>query len=450
MSIRYSIRRFLAAAALLLPALSCTRDRDSLLKIYNWGDYIDESLLPEFESWYESQTGEKVKTVYQTFDINETMLSKIERGREDFDVVCPSDYIIERMLRSDLLLPIDRDFGDTPDWISSNISPFISDWFSRIDGHGKDARDYAAGYMWGTTGILYNTRYVTEEEASTWAVICNPKFSGKIFIKDAARDVFAPMLIYLRQDEIKSGRVTMDELMSDSSDSSLADVERHMKEVKKHIAGWEADFGKELMSQGAGYVNLTWSGDAVWAMEEGRNAGVELDYRVPAEGSAIWFDGWVIPRYARNVKAARYFIDFMCKPENAIRNMEVIGYVSAVCGKEILDHIADNDRYGPVDLTYFFGEGADSVCANPVQYPDRSAVARCVLEHDWGDDTPKLTEMWSRVKGDGISAWTAAILSCVAAALVAATVVKSVHRRHRRLGAGRRLSKRRNKLNTRI
>ena len=101
-----------ALAAILLTG--CADERDNILKVYNWADYIDEELLGEFEQWYEEQTGEKVQIIYQTFDINETMLSKIELGHEDYDVVCPSDYIIERMLKNDLLLPIERDFGETP------------------------------------------------------------------------------------------------------------------------------------------------------------------------------------------------------------------------------------------------------------------------------------------------------------------------------------------------
>ena len=135
--------------------------------------------LTEFKDWYKEQTGEDVTIIYQLFDINEIMLAKIERGHEDFDVVCPSDYIIERMLRNDLLLPIDRDFGDTPNYIDGNLSPYIVDCFNKIDGHGKNANDYSVGYMWGTTGILYNTKYVTEEEASTWSILQNEKFGGK-------------------------------------------------------------------------------------------------------------------------------------------------------------------------------------------------------------------------------------------------------------------------------
>ena len=128
-------------------------DREHTLKVYNWADYIDESVLDDFKVWYKEQTGEEVEVIYQLFDINEIMLAKIERGKEDFDVVCPSEYIIERMLRSNMLLPISQDFGDTPNYLE-NISPYIKERFDKIDGSGKNANDYAVGYMWGTTGVL--------------------------------------------------------------------------------------------------------------------------------------------------------------------------------------------------------------------------------------------------------------------------------------------------------
>ena len=107
------MKRILLLAVTALMMMGCSEDRDHILKVYNWADYIDEDLLDEFEVWYEEQTGESVEIIYQTFDINETMLSKIELGHEDYDVVCPSDYIIERMLKNDLLLPLEKDFGQT-------------------------------------------------------------------------------------------------------------------------------------------------------------------------------------------------------------------------------------------------------------------------------------------------------------------------------------------------
>lgn len=387
-----------ALAALAVSAISCT-DRTQVLKVYNWSDYIAEDVLEDFEQWYEAQTGEKIKVIYQTFDVNESMLSKIEIGHEDFDVVCPSDYIIERMLNTGDLLPLD--FAEIPDsinYIKMNRAPYIEGMFRSINPD-IDANDYSVAYMWGTTGIIYNKKYVTPEEASTWNVIRNPKFANKVLIKDAPRDVYAPVLIYLKQAELAAGNTTLASLMRDSSDESIAAVKDYLLSVVKNgVYGWEADFGKEDLTKDRAWVSLNWSGDAVWAIDEAKNVGVDLDYIVPEEGSTVWFDGWVIPKYAKNVKAATYFIDFMCRPDIAIRNMDETGYVAANGAREVLESQID-DEYEPIDLTYFFGEGADSIRVNPVLYPDAKVIARCALEHDWGQDTEKLLTMWQEVKG---------------------------------------------------
>jgi len=416
-----------ALAALLL--MGCSEDREGILKVYNWGDYIDEELIPEFEQWYKEQTGEDVTIVYQTFDINETMLSKIEKGHEDYDVVCPSDYIIERMLSSDLLLPIDRDFGDTPNYIDANVAPYIKNCFKLIDGKGKDANDYAVGYMWGTTGFLYNTKYVDEEDTHTWDILRNPKYAGKIFVKDAPRDIYAPILIYLRQDELKRGETTLEALMYDSSEKALSDVEEYMSEVKNYVAGWEADFGKEQMTQEKGWLNMTWSGDAQWAIDEAAEVGVDLAYTVPDEGSSVWFDGWVIPKYAKNTKAAKYFINFLCRPDVAVRNMDYIGYVSTIGVPEVMEDMED-DSFEPRDLRYFFGEDADSVCLNPVMYPDWKTIQNCTMMHDWGDQSHLLIEMWSRVKGDNATTFTYVVISVTFVGIVVFEIYKKLSRHH--------------------
>ena len=385
-------------------------DREHTLKVYNWADYIDENVLSEFEEWYKEQTGEEVEIIYQLFDINEIMLAKIERGKEDFDVVCPSEYIIERMLRNNLLLPIDKDFGNTPNYIDSNISPYIIDRFNMIDGSGKNANDYAVGYMWGTTGLLYNTKYVTAEQARSWSILHDEQFRKKIFIKDAFRDVYGPILVYLKRDAIDRGEVTMDEVMYDASDESIALVETFLKKAKRLVAGWEADFGKEMMTKEKAYINLTWSGDAVWAIEEAADVGVSLDYYVPDEGSNVWFDGWVIPKYAKNIKAARYFINFMCRSDIALRNIDAIGYVSAVATPEVLEAKIDDSLETAVDASYFFGEGAESVKIDAVQYPDKKVIERCAMMHDSGARTEQMLEMWARVKGEVVKPWVLIVI----------------------------------------
>ena len=509
-----SIARSVALIATFgLLAISCNEQpREEVLKVYNWGDYIDEDLLTEFEAWYEQQTGSKVKIIYQTFDINEVMLAKIEKGEADFDVVCPSEYIIERMMRHDILLPIvNQEFEEdlkstgTENYIKSYVSPYIKDQFANIiapDGHNP--LDYSVGYMWGTTGILYNTKYITEEEALSWDLLFDERLEGKILIKDAFRDVYSPMLVYAKTLEAREAGIleptetlplnrdaaegrdnlfdesgelmvpTIEELMLDASDESIALVEGYLKQMKRLVAGWEADFGKEMMTQEKAWINLMWSGDAVWAIEEAAALGEEdpeaavlLDYAVPKEGSCVWFDGWVIPKYAKNTRAARYFINYMCMPENAVRNMDATGYVSVIADPSVLvamdSYLSEMDevvasmmedgvtpekyleleqRLGEIraerdaaleeegiNLSYFFeGEDgeplvfsmadmyediesehlnfevrAECVCVDPILYPDIEVIGRCAMMHDSGEQTEKMLEMWSRVKGDNLS-----------------------------------------------
>ena len=431
------MRRFLSFSLLLavlfgaLPTSdSYAADREHTLKVYNWADYIDESLLDEFEVWYKEQTGEEVEIIYQLFDINEVMLAKLEKGHEDFDVVCPSEYIIDRMLANDMLLPINRDFGSTPDY-TSLVSPFVINQFAHLDQPGKPANEYAVGYMWGTTGILYNPEFVTDEEVDSWGIIWDDRFESKILMKDAYRDIFGPMLMYARYQDILDGKVTREQLMNDSSDEAIAIVESLLKDAKRNIAGWEVDFGKEMMTKKKAYMNVSWSGDAVWAIDEAAAIGMTLKYYVPREGSNVWFDGWVIPKYAVNTKAASYFINFMCMPENALRNMDEIGYVSVIASPEILEAKIDSSLNEYIDLTYFFGEEADSVPINSIQYPDQSVIDRAALMRDCGSRTKNMLEMWSRVKGDNLESWVIILIVVVLGAAIAWGIYNKVQQKKR-------------------
>ena len=423
------MKRILYIAAAVLMMAGCSEDRAGILKVYNWADYIDEELIDEFEEWYEEETGESVEIIYQTFDINETMLSKIEFGQEDYDVVCPSDYIIERMLKKDLLLPLERDFGTTPDYLD-NVGPYIKEKLSQIEGNGKNANDYSVAYMWGTVGLIYNPKYVSDEETKSWDVLRNPAYAGKVLMKDAFRDVYTSLLIALNKEAIDRGEKDLVSIPFDISEESISMVEEYLNSFRESVCGWEADFGKEQMTKELAWINLSWSGDAQWAIDEASEMGMELRYTIPETGSSVWFDGWVIPKYAKNVKAARYFINFMCKPENAIRNMDMTGYVSAIGGHEVLESMTDTEEFDPIDVSYFFGEDADSVCINPVMYPDKAIIERCGMMHDTG--TEELLKMWSRVKGDSASAWTYILICLVFASLIAAVIIKYTKKRYRR------------------
>ena len=423
------MKRILLLAVTALMMMGCSEDRDHILKVYNWADYIDEDLLDEFEVWYEEQTGESVEIIYQTFDINETMLSKIELGHEDYDVVCPSDYIIERMLKNDLLLPLEKDFGQTPDYLD-NIAPFIRERFNEIEGFGKNANDYSVAYMWGTVGLIYNPAHVSSEEAKSWNVLKNPAYKGKVLMKDAFRDVYTALTIALNRDAIDSGKTDMRTLAFDTSAEAIGRVETYLNSFKESVAGWEADFGKEQMTKELAWMNLSWSGDAQWAIDEAAEVGLELEYIIPEEGSSVWFDGWVIPKYARNLKAARYFINFMCMPENALRTMDMTGYVSAIGGQKILESMCDDEEYEPIDASYFFGPEATSVCVNPIMYPNRATIERCGMMHD--TDTEALLKMWSRVKGDSASAWTYILICLVLGGLISLVIIKYVKKARRK------------------
>ena len=421
--------------ALLFVFTSFAADREHTLKIYNWADYIDmTNVLDKFPAWYKEQTGEEVQVIYQTFDINESMLTEIEIGKEDYDVVCPSEYIIERMLRNNLLLKINKDYGDLPDY-TKLVSPFAQNIFQQMAPAGSDINvaDYAVGYMGGTTGILYNPQYVNVDDIRSLGGLLNPKFAGKVFMKDAFRDVYSVVVLYVYRDEMARGEVTREDLVAHVNEERIARVEKFLTDMKDNIAGWEVDFGKEEMTKGKMWMNLSWSGDAQWAIDEASEVGVELKYLVPEEGSNVWFDGWVIPKYAKNTKAASYFINYMCMPENAILNMEEIGYVSVIASPEILEWANDEENYEEtVDLTYYFGEGAEAVHANPVLYADKSVIERCALMHDCGDQTEAMLAMWNRVKGDNLSNTMVIIIVVFVLLVVVFAVMQAMNRRRQR------------------
>ncbi|MCK9159947.1 MAG: ABC transporter substrate-binding protein [Bacteroidaceae bacterium] len=420
--------------------------RQEELKIYNWADYIGDSVLEDFQAYYKQQTGKNIKIIYQTFDINEIMLSKIEKGHEDFDVVCPSEYIIERMLKKHLLLPIDTVFAHSPNYLN-NVSPYIRAQINRLSQPNERAGDYAVCYMWGTTGLLYNKRLVPDSDAESWSCLWNKKYKGEILMKDSYRDAYGTALVYAHRKDLAEGKETVAQLMNDYSPQAMDSVEKYLKLLKKNIAGWEADFGKEMMAKGQTSLNLAWSGDAVWAIDQAKEVGVKLDYVVPREGSNIWYDGWVIPKYAKNREAASYFINFLCRPDIALRNMDFCGFVSSIATPEILKAKRDTTLSYYSDLSYFFGPGADNLQIDKIQYPDKKVVDRCTMIRDFGDKTVDVLDMWSRVKGDNLGIGIVILIFVVVVGLSDWLIVKRwrlykrEHQQSRRIHKKRKLYK---------
>jgi len=411
-------------------------ERSKVLKIYNWADYIDEDLLTEFPKWYKEQTGEDVKIVYQIFDMTEVMYTKIALGKEDFDLACPTQSIMQRMLHEDLLLPIPRDFGTTTNSLN-NISPFIKDRLDDFSINGKNAADYAIPYMWGTSGILYNTKHISADEAKSWACMWDPKNKGKMLMKDSYWDAYNMAAVYGYRDEIAAGKRTVYSVTNDHTPEDFAMVEKELKALKPNLAGWEADFGKEMMTKGEIWFCYAWGGDAVWAIEEAAEVGVSLEYVVPQEGSNVWFDCWVIPKYAQNTKAASYFLNYICQSEIALRNMDVSGYSSAVATPEIKDSLIDSTLTETVNASYFFGPGNDSLKINSIQYPDSSVVARCAIINDYLDKNDEVLEMWSRAKGDNlVSGMTVMIIAVIVllAAFIIWRFINKAKSKKKRLG----------------
>jgi spermidine/putrescine transport system substrate-binding protein len=203
-------------------------------------------------------------------------------------------------------------------------------------------------------------------------------------------------------------------------------VEEQLKALKPNLAGWEADFGKELMTKGEIWFCYAWGGDAVWAIEEAAQVGVSLAYTVPKEGSNVWFDGWVIPKYAKNVKAASYFLNYLCQPEVALKNMDVSGYSSAVATPEILETLIDSTLEETVNASYFFGPGNDSLKINPIQYPDSTVIARCALINDYLDKNEEVLDMWSRAKGDSLNSGMSIMIGIVVVLLIILIVMRFV------------------------
>lgn len=418
----------LFAAAMALNSFAA--DRAHTLKVYSWEDYIDMDVLNGFKDWYKEMTGEDVHVLYQCFDKNESMLTQIEVGHEDYDVICPSEYIIERMLKSNLLKKLDKSLIPEDQCYFNNVAPFAVEKFRQMSDT-EDVNDYTVGYMWGTTGFIYNPKYVSRDELESWSALLNPRFKNQIYMKDAFRDVYSVVVLYAYNEEIERGEVTRDELVRNITPERIARVEKVLTDAKDNFAGWEVDFGKEEMTKGKAWLNLSWSGDATWAIDEADKNGVALEYIVPKEGSNVWFDGWCIPKYAVNTKAATWWINYLCMPENAIANMEEIGYVSVISSPEILAWAnKPQDWEEPLDLSYFFGPEDTAVYANPVLYADKSIIDHCALMHDAGEMNEELVKMWNRVKGDNLSK-TMVIIIAVVVCVILIFVVRGILNRRK-------------------
>lgn len=466
------------AAAFVLPTLAfsgCSKQNDTIiLRVYNWEEYMDQggeesydgtadapSMTERFESWYEETYGTPIRVEYSTFGTNEDLYNQLRLANEgnSYDLLCPSEYMIMKLAAEDRLEAYDESFFDPSvpeNYYIRNVSPYIRSIFEGNKINKSDETDnatwadYAAGYMWGVTGFIYNSQEVDFDELSSlgWDAMTAEIYKNKVTTKDNVRDTYFAALAILYRDEITA--LDMDdvnynqklsEILNRTDDETVQKVEKILEKIDNNIYSYETDTGKNDMVLGNIWLNFAWSGDAVYAMDLAEEEdGVSLSFFIPNECANLWFDGWVMPKGA-NKQAAQAFVNFLSRPDNAVRNMYYIGYSSVIAGNvedeeyasTVLDYVkecyeVDEETEDVLlyDLSYFFGQDAtffaDSEQATTrqlhAQYPPESAVRHCAVMDYYGEEANEnINELWSRIKAESLDAWAIAVL-VIAAALI--------------------------------
>ena len=290
----------LVASTIILSSsfIGCTKDNattqsNNVINVFNNGDYIDEDLLSKFEE----ETGYKVE--YSTYDTNEIMYSKIKSGSNSYDLVFPSDYMIERMIEQDMAEKIN--FDNIPNY------KYIDDKFKNLSY--DPTNEYSVPYMWGTIGIVYNPE-VVKEPVDTWDILWDAKYDKEIIMFNSVRDTMA---IALK----KCGYS-----MNSTNPEEIKEAANALIEQKPIVKAWFVDQVKDAMINDEAALATVWSGDANFIISE----NPKLEYAVPEEGSNKWFDGMVIPKNAPNKEGAEAFINFLTDPENSLQNVDYIQY----------------------------------------------------------------------------------------------------------------------------
>ena len=400
-------------------------DRQQVLKVYNWDEYIGEGVVEKFEKWYKEVTGNTIKVEYITYDYPEDCFNQMLNGEIDADVFCPPEYLVERMMKRHMLHPISTCFTEKgiPNWMNGT-SPFIDELLQFIgEAQGVKAKDYAVGYLWGNTGVLINTKYVKPEEVYSWGFLLDSKFRGKVIMKDSFSDLYNILISYAFYDEIKTGATNRNLLATYLTNRNIAIVEDLLERARPQMKSFAVDEDKRLMIDGSNWMSVTWNGDAKWAIDEAKE-GVNLQYVVPQEGSDCWMDCWVIPTCAKNTEAASYWINFLCRPDIALLCMDETGYSSAIATPDILKTITNNDIKETIDLSYFFGPKATAVHADSIMYPDISTINRCSFLRDSGDRQEVIREMWNKIKEKPVTNyWQIALIVCLGLVLIIICIV---------------------------
>lgn len=288
------------------------------LTVFNWGEYIDPSLIKQFEK----ETG--IKVIYETFDSNEAMLTKIQQGGSAYDVVAPSEYMVEMMAEEDLLIPLDH--TKLPNL--KNIDPYF------LDLSFDPGNKYSIPYFWGTVGIVYNPNLIEDHLTfDSWEDLWDPSLKEKVFLVDGSREVIGMSL-----NSLGESLNAKDEALLQQATEKLYDLSPNVKAII-------GDEITPLMINNEAAVALTWSGQAADMMWENE----ELDFSVPQEGSNLWFDNFAIPKTSKNVDGAHAFINFMLDAKVGAQNTDYVGYSSP--NKAAWEHldpeVVQDERFYP-------------------------------------------------------------------------------------------------------
>ncbi len=396
----------------------CTA-REDTLRIYNWGDYIDPVVVEKFEEWYArpENGGKRVKVEYKEFLTNEDLLTSLELG-DDWDVVCPSDYMIDRMIVNEMLEPLDEAVIKKFNAVGN---PLVKDLIAEYVDPGNL---YCVPYIWGTFGIMYDTTRVTganaeklDPETVSWDVLWDPAFSGQLYMKDSVRDSFTVAMLYYYRDELKTASNDFTDYGTDAYQTLMNNIFQvfNKEELQKgmdalraqydYVEGYEVDDGKTDIAEGTSdaMMGLFWSCDAGYVMSDSEEeasffscsgaptlieGNKNLGYVVPVEGSNLWVDGWVIPKTAKNKDAANKWIEFTMDPEIARLNAEYAGSPSANAGA--MEELEDEYRaiFEANEANGFFNKADDPArffaMFMEARFPSAETLERCAVMKDFG------------------------------------------------------------------
>lgn len=319
--------------------------------IYNWGEYID----PEVLDMFEEETG--IQVIYEEFETNEIMYPKIQSGAIAYDLVCPSDYMIQKMIQNDLLQPLN--FDNIPN--AKNIGQVYYEKSRQFDPDNQ----YSIPYCWGTVGILYNTKMV-DEPIDSWTVLWDTQYKDNILMQDSVRDAFAVAL------------KTLGYSLNSTSIHELTQAKDLLVQQKPLVQAYVIDQVRDKMIGSEAAIGVIYSGEAIYTQTE----NPDLAYVVPKEGSNMWIDSWVMPKNAPNKENAEKFLDFLCRPEIALMNFEYITYSTP--NEKARELIED-----------------PAIRNSEIAFPVDSILSRCETFTYLGEDADEVyNQLWREVKSN--------------------------------------------------